>query len=77
MSTTVTATETVVNGKAIITITSVTTNQDGSVTTTSNSSAPYTRSQIANQVSQQASQTAINTARLTALNDALADSSLV
>jgi hypothetical protein len=76
MAQTVTVTYAQVNGKAIITTTTVNENPDGSEQTTINASKPLTRAEVVNQ--QNNVQNGVNnlTAQLTALGQAVADVTL-
>ena len=79
----VTAQAVVTSGKAVILITSKTTNADGSSTETVNTSPALTRAQcvqmqttLQGQVAQMTAQQALAAARLTAIGSALADTAL-
>ena len=76
MAQTVTVAYSQVNGKAIITTTTVTENQDGSEQTVINASKPLTRADVVNQ--QNNVQNGVNnlTAQLAALGQAIADVTL-
>ena len=83
MTPTVTAQAVVTSGKAVISVTSKTTNADGSSTETVNTSPALTRAQLVQQqtalqaqVAQMPSQQALAAAKLTAIGSALADTAL-